>query len=361
LASSVDRSKSYVPPDRPTSDLESVHVGLTVAECIKSCDCKAETVETLVSLLEHRQSPLLQVEGWFYDRACVAPRRRSLQKIAAHEPVARAILECAVCNEAPAGDDCQAEDESFTASKHSVVGAFGSYSFSVTHCANFLGSSAEPRHVFAALRRMEQCGDIELALDVSDAGRGLNLKTSNAGLHILRIDNVFALDELTAELTNRLNDTVTGSCNKVIDLNFILRQVASSAPNEADGDKSASLSCFQRLIREYFVAEGQGKLLASKAGDFPLFSTIDRQQLQVDVHTVLTYLSSVEDSLKGDFELRLQECPEYAALVVTKFLHGLQTSARYPISLMWQHILFGRMQSSRFLALREAVEQIICN
>lgn len=363
LASTVEKSLALLPKDRAVE--EPIHVGLTVADCIINCDCRAETIETLVSLLELRDDSLVQVEGWFYDRAQVAPRRRTLDKLANQEPLARAILECATCNALPAGDHTEdardIEDMSSKAGGQRLVDhSFGSYSFSVAQCANCLGSNAEPRHVFAALRRLEQSGDIDLVLETSDKARALNLKISSRGLNLLR-QGSDALNDLTEELTDRLNTIAVTSCNKVVDLDYILRQVASASIQEGSySGKPPSLRLFQTLIGNYFEAEGRGDMLAP---DLPPFSDVDKHQILVDIRSILSHFSTIEESLTVNSEnatnLTVRDYPDYASLVIAKFMHGIPATARCAPSLLWQHVLFGRMQSSKFTELCEVVRKII--
>ena len=331
----------------------AVNVGLLTSESVLACDCKSETIETIVSLLEQRDEPLLVVEGWYYDRAFVTPRR-ALDKITDREPVIRAMLQCA--SHRSTTDDSTGDDETTTTVATVRKLLPSAYSFSVAQCANCLGSGAEPRHVFAALRRLKDNGDIDYNLDLSDGGRGLNLRVLPAGLSRFQVQNRVSIDDLATELSNRLNITVGACCTKVLSLDLILRQVAESSAATVENGKSTRLCLFQQLMKDYFAADSSADLSAEHSSSFAM---LEQQQLQADVRSLMSYLCGLEDSLGTKSDLLLRDCPDYTSLTLAKFLHGIQASARYQPSLMYQHALFGRLQGSRFEAVHEAIDKII--
>ena len=261
LSSAIEDSIAMLRGSAPCA----VHIGLTMSDSVMACDCKSETIETLVSLLELRDEPLLVVEGWYYDRAQVTPRRAS-DKIADREPVIRAMLQCAshrsATEQSTRDDDTNTTE---TTDRSLLHHASSAYSFSVAQCANCLGSGAEPRHVFAALRRLQDNGDIEYNLDISDGGRGLNLRILPGGVNRFQSQDATSLDDLAAELSDRLNATVGASCTKVLSLDRILRQVASLPAAEVQDGKSARLRLFQKLVKDYFAADSSNELSGEPA------------------------------------------------------------------------------------------------
>jgi hypothetical protein len=364
-------------PGHDSQQQPVINVALSLEKAISSCDCKAETIETLASLLELREEgreSLLHVQGITYDKATVVTTRRLLAELAAKEPVARAIIECGICTDAAAGEgnskaqskdryrerssQAQPKDQKPKLADH----GYGSHAFSVARCANALGPDAEPRHVYAALRRLENAGELELALDTT--ARALHLKVPSASF---RDEN-----QVTNELCDRVSSTTTASANKVLDLNYILTQVkdtTANEPNKTPGEKSASLTMFQAMIQSYFEEEGRGSCLSVNPESLPKFSDIPaKHELIAHVRSVVTHLRDLRSALASsssspqDHPLLLggvdeKDESEYLALAVTKFLHGI-TSACVPASLFRQHALFGRLQGVRFTTLHEQVSTL---
>jgi Helicase conserved C-terminal domain len=363
----VEESLSSLPPDR--SKVQPISVSFPLSMSVIGCDCKAETAETILSLLEQRdeKEPLLFVEGVSYDVATIAPKRCLLEKLAEREPIAKAVLHCAECVEPPAGENLKTEKslDSFGSRESKLVGhTFGSYSFSVAQCSNCLGESAEPRHVFAALRRLEANGEIEFALDTAPKDRVLSLRLTNEGMICFKAGNHDIIDELVHDTMTRFVSTISACANKVIDVNHILRVVSEASRSEIEGSgcgKSASLTLFQSLIGKYFEAEGQGKMLASDVASLPEFTTdFSTRELSVDSQTILSHLHDIQGGMQGTRLLRLGDptATDYTALMITKCLHGL-APASVPLNLIRQHHIFGKMQRVRFSVLHEAVCRLV--
>jgi ATP-dependent DNA helicase Q4 len=78
LTASIKGSLVSLPKERP--DLGPINVALPLETSVLHCDCKSETIETLVSLLEQKdyKESLVRMEGTIYDSATVAPKRRTL-------------------------------------------------------------------------------------------------------------------------------------------------------------------------------------------------------------------------------------------------------------------------------------------
>jgi len=345
-----------------------INVALPLQKSVLDCDCKSETIETLISILEQNydKESLVRLEGNIYDHATIAPKRRTLDDLSKFEDVIKAILESGTCIEAPAGEKLDAEeiearDES---GKRKLIGfSYGSYTFSVAECANHLGPTAEPRHVYAALRRLQSSGEIELELDTSPIGRGLHMKLTKEGLTAFSEGNDSTLNELAADTLEYFGSTVTFAANKVLDLHNILQQVSRVPRNNEElepGEKSENLQLFQNLIHEFFKAEGEGKTLDCAPDDLPEFSDVSIRELSLDIGSVLSHLLEIQGSSDTPRPLQLDdsEYTDYAALAITKFLHGI-APAGTSLSFLRRHALFGRMQSTQFTLLQEAVVRLL--
>jgi hypothetical protein len=366
LVTNIKGSLASLPKERP--DLGPINVALPLETSVLHCDCKAETIETLVSLLEQKdyQESLVRMEGTIYDSATVAPKRRTLAELATMEDIAKAILVSGKCVDAPAGEQLVTESTSAPPSSggRKVIGfSYGTYTFSVAECANHLGPAAEPRHVFAALRRLQNNGEIELDLNTSPSGRGIHMKLTREGMNVLGEGNDSVLDQLATDIHDRFVSTVTFGTNKVLDLNNMLQQVSKVKDKENEesaDDKSASLQLFQKLIHNYFETEGKGDIFTTNPDDLPDFSDVSSRELSMDASSVLSHLLEVQGSSEGPNPLQL-DAPrhtDYAALAITKFLHGIAPVGT-PLTVCRRHALFGRMQSVRFAVLQDAVARLL--
>jgi hypothetical protein len=221
-----------------------------------------------------------------------------------------------------------------------------------------LGESGEPRHVFAALRRLEANGDIDFTLEASPKDRVLSLRLTNEGMKYFNNNDI---DELVDETTDRFISTIISCSNKVIDIHHIMRKVHEAGPSRSDGTKSASLTKFQELIDNYFEAEGTGNLLAVELSDMPNFNNdFNVRELAADAETVLSQVHNIQSgfpAIAGRLQLSDASVTDYTALTIAKFLHGL-APASIPSTLIRQHHLFGKMQGVQFDKLHDAVRRI---
>jgi len=366
----VEDSVASLPPERSTA--QPVNISLPLAMSVLGCDCKTETAETIVSLLEAREGkePLLLVEGISYDSATIAPKRCSLKKLAEREPVVNAILHCAECVEPPAGEALQMEKDSMGIQLGSdelresrLVGqTYGSFAFSVAQASNCLGESAEPRHVFAALRRLQTKGEVDFVLDAAPKDRALNIRLTNAGMELFKPGHQSLVDDLITATLDRFTASISSCASKVLDINHMMRRVSEVDPVARDTQnpkKSARLAHLQELIAAYFEAEGNGMSLVTETGDLPLFSNdVTIRELSADCQAILSHLHDMQRAVEdGTTRLLLLGDPtvtDYTALTITKFLHGI-APASLPVAVLRQHHLFGKLQRAQFGVLLETV------
>jgi hypothetical protein len=364
LDQQVDASLLLLSRDRSTQF--PVNVSFQLALTILGCDCKVETAETILSLLEQRndKEPLLFIQGISYDIASVAPRRCILEELAQKEPVVRAILQCADFIEPPAGQVVDKDHSSSYQRKSNLTNStFGSFSFSIAKCSNCLGEAAEPRHVFAALRRLESNGDISFSLATAPKDRVLSLRLTNEGMRYFGSGNQHLIDSLVDETIDQFVSTISACSNKVLDIHYIMRNVSEASQSEMDivpCKKSASLSQFQRLFEKYFEAEGSRSVLAAKASDLPNFMAgFSERELIADVEIVLSHLHDIHGGTSGIRFVHLANSAsmDYTVLLISKFLHGLAPPS-IPLHLVRHHHLFGKMQGMQFSKLHEAVGRL---
>ena len=138
-------------------------LALPITPLIQSTDCKEETIQTMLSMLEDTFSSFnkfLDIEGIIPNLAVVTLKKRKIAKLALLEEVAKCIQACGVelDSEKPSNDASSqnsfAERGGTASQKGFAAYSFGINQFSIVKCARLLGPQAEPRHIYAALRRL---------------------------------------------------------------------------------------------------------------------------------------------------------------------------------------------------------------
>ena len=355
-----------LPPSR--SKTLPVCICFPLAASETRCGFKPETAETLLSMMEQRGNklPLLTIEGVSYDAATISPIKCRLEELSEKEPVVKALMLCCTCVDPPLGEkrSSQLESDRSSAGGHS----FGSYSFSVSECCNCLGESAEPRHVFAALRRLQQFGALDFVLQSAPRDRVLSIQFSVNGMESFSRENFSK--ELAREVYDRFHATVSCGERKVADLHNILSHVSTTVEDNAEpttsqaNNKSQSLVVFQQKVNVYFEAEtNDAEETTLEMPDSPFETKINRIELARDAQTALTYIADVQssssDASTGVAVLKVGDhnIPDYTALVVTKFLHGLAPHSM-AYSLLRHHPLFGRYQRAEFSTVLKYVRLV---
>ncbi|VEU40498.1 unnamed protein product [Pseudo-nitzschia multistriata] len=344
------------------------HIALPVQSTVRACDCKPETIETFLSLIERigGDNPLLQIEGYNYDNATIALKKRTLKKLAEKEPVADSIQAVSQCIDAPlleAGvegdkDGNPAIPKSFQ--RQFLAYSKGSYSFSISHCANRLGPTAEPRHVFAALRRLQAFNELEFVLDTSEMGRVFHLKISEEGFKMFNRDDYGNMEEdLVETIYESFSCSANSSASKVLDMHYILDQVALSSASCIDENedwsarnKSPSLVRFQEMTKTYFGEGLEAERTAVKDLLPASFSKIREKELEIDALSLLRNLPQLFQQQQSNImpeylELGQPSVTDYTALAITKFLYGMDTP-RTPIFTFRQYPLFGKWKGANF-------------
>lgn len=367
LRNEVKDALSKLSEDR-RNHVEGLCVGLSLQSTLVGCECKPETVETIFSLLEAREVPLLRVQGTFYGRAIVAPRKQSMEDLAQKEHLVAAIMKCCQCVEPPAGEKKDADRAAGFTGHHLVGQTYGSFCFPIAQCANCLGPDAEPRHVFAALRRLQESGYIEYVLDTTQAGRYIHMRLYRNIVETLGSNGAESPQEndLVEQTNAGFNLAVNSSAEKVLEIYCVLRKVSKVPDDEMHSEqKSSSLHLFQELIRDYLARDSSEENVTNHLED-PFENTFSprptKKSLDLAVWSVVQHLQQMQRACaKSDvapMSLDHQSAADYTALAVTKFLHGIAPSSATP-TLCRQHNSFGALQSVEFNVLREVVASVV--
>lgn len=385
----VDEALSDIPPEAGVDldaielFIDDIHVAMPVTQIVDSSDCKEEWIETIFSLLEG-ESPsdlsLLSVEGYLPDVATVTLKKRSLDKLEKFDPLAQSIAKCGTRM------DGQFEHSNFGGTameKGFYAYSFGTYKFSVVRCARIMGPQTEPRHVYAALRRLQDKGELELTLDTTPNGRALHLRMRQAGLNLFRGTerNGSVCQGLVAKLSTQFSAKEAVTVGKVESMYEIIHHV-SRASNHAEesitidvedditdksdlAKKSPRLVTFQKMVQHYFGKPPSEQSASRKAPavikDFPLHDKRLLSCLISDVGVLMQMLAlRRQEQMPMAVRINDPNFDDYRDLCLAKILHSID-SPRAPILEWYSHPLWGKYRSYSFSSVVQAVKQTFDN
>ena len=370
------------------SSISSLNVSLPISKMVQSIDCKEESIFTILSILEDGNSTfvkLLDIEGTIPDSVTLTLKKRNLDKLCCMEEIARCIKTCSITLEAEVNSNKDIPTQSQTRDRFSKFGgtasqkgfsaySFGVYQISVVRCAQLLGGNAEPRHVFAALRRLQDSGELELVFD--PAGTSIHLTLNTAGMQFFR-DNEDTVEvegrihQLSSSIYNHFAAQDQRRAEKVLAMNEIMRRVSvvQESLDNHPSKKSARLELFQALISQYFkssstaiededddddrdykvnvcrIEESEAQTLARIS--FDVTNLLQHPTLQKKV----TYFPETVQFGESGHE-------DYTALAITKILHGIP-SPKAPVLEWYRHPVWGRYRTNHFNSLKEYVQTLL--
>jgi len=364
--------------------LNIIDVALPLDSAIATTDCKSETIQTILSILEN---DMFSIEGIIPDSVSLTLKKRTIEKLSDMEDVARCIKICGKRADIDMKDSNGFSKNGGTAMERGfTMYSFGVFQFSIMHCVHLLGPNAEPRHVFAALRRLETAGELEVKFS-KVKGNAIHLKINQKGINYLREscneniqihDLSSNLQSLATDIINHFNKQVEDRSQKVLDTYHILKKVAGMNDEEelfAKGDIklkttkqpeekgiSKRLHAFQTMVSQYFE---HGKVATLQCDDqSSAIKCMDQSDTQLillsaDINSLLKDQSLVDSAPSSD---KLQfgniENIDYTSLCITKILHGIE-SPRVPLLQWYRHLHWGKWRHVQFISLLDTVEDII--
>lgn len=387
----------------PCSELD---ITLPISSLANAVDCRAETLETIFSLLEDDEvfgSPFLSVCGNLFDLAIVTLKRRTLSKLAIDEPIADAIAKCGKRIDVDSSNDKSPLQQSLvsnggTALQHGFYAySLGTYQLSVLDCAKHLGPDAEPRHVYATLRRLQSEGELEVAIDTSISGKGIHLRLTADGVAKMRSptqctneteniifdenkDQVSAsgLDEIIDILSTHFEQQESTCLLKVKKIYYILSQISKQDYDINDqksyaNHKSSRASVFKEFLRSYFLEDSfnttalsstEKVLENSKTFDVPTNITkeltpeqlAEVAELTRDAMVILrnTSLTNFSSTTPINVHFGSSNFIEYTARCIAKILHSIDTP-RAPIKGWFHHPLWGKWRGTSFTSVYDVI------
>jgi hypothetical protein len=381
-------------------------------QSVEALDCKEETLETMLSLLEDYScngQSLLTIEGNLPDEAVIVLKRRTLQDLAALDPIAK-VIECIGArvdsNETtgapPDASNTRGQElmerGGTAAQKGFFAYAHGTWKFSVVRCARALSPYAEPRNVYAALRRLQQNGELELALEFGPGTKAIHVKAHKSALDLLTAFKSGEGLDVNPDVLHFLEQRITTQeqqCVKKIDQIYSILQCMASAGTgkekkpkdsgsdqaEAEADpgsdtetsvedeeaKSSSKRAvlFRSLVDEYFIKNGsngcseildQYKGTAVKA--LRLGDPREVADLTADIIRLVRD-SSLSQPFEGvGVQYGQSNYWDYTARSICKILHSID-SPRTPASSWRPHPSWGKWREYDFDSLYKAVTKIL--
>lgn len=385
--------------------VDELHVALPVAQTVNASDCKEESIETILSILEGETSSgetMLSVEGYLPDAATITLKKRNLEKLGKLEVIAQSIAKCGIRVDEQHEQSTDGAVNSTNMYRGNFGGtamekgfyaySFGTFKFSVVRCARCMGPNMEPRHVYAALRRLQGNGELELVLDTTSNGRALHLRVKQYGLQLFRSkrrdsgdtsnehESMTVLDNdveaIATKLSTQFTEKVNVSVGKVVSMYEIMHRVSCSDTNaeEADEDidesddedttiarKSPRLVTFQKMIHNYFLNRPvlSSTNVPEVIKNFPIHDTRLMSCLSADVTSLLQVLAlRPQEQLPMAVRTNDPECSDYRDLCLAKILHSID-SPRAPILGWYNHFLWGKYRSYSFSSVVQAVKMTI--
>ena len=369
-------------PDKAGLDLnadeifvDGLHLALPVAQTVHSSDCKEESIETILSLLEEKSSltsSLLSVEGYIPDIATITLKRRSIDKLKKMEQIAQCIESCGTRID-EAGSQM---DRGGTAMESGFFAySYGSYKVSVVQVCRCMGFQSEPRHVYAALRRLQGSGELELHLDPS--GRAMHLRIKQEGINLFRRkasspENNSRIDSIMTQFAHQFIEKERTSVGKVESMFNIMSKVSSCDQLDAEIGteeddscnviKSPRLQLFQELVHEYFSSPKGGEVAETNnvIEDFPLDNKALFSCLSSDVSSLLQVLrtSPGEQQTLTAVNVYGTSFTDYRDLCLAKMLHAID-APRAPILNWYSHPLWGKYRNYSFPSVVGAVNSVL--
>ena len=365
----------------------SLPISLPLTKTITAVDCKEESIQTLLSILE-QDSPLskklFHIEGNIPDVLTVTLKRRSIEKLGEKETIARCIERCgidlldrerALTMDVATTTASNVEKFGGTAMEKGFAAySFGMIQFSVVACAREMGVGAEPRNVYAALRRLQSEGEILIDFGSNSHGRSIHLNVNQNGLKLFHPTGASTedqLDKLAKDIIDHVSEKDQNRSSKVIHMHRIMQEISMT---EIESDvaenlptKSRKLKVMQTMVRNYFNSDdslGETRddlkslgLEIIEGNDLNIHDLLEK-----DIKLLFQHPSLVKSHKISSYSVAVDfgsiNCFDYTALTIAKILHGIE-SPRTPVLDWYQNALWGKWRSYDFTSLLNGIQSMI--
>jgi len=342
---------SFVPKD---VELYSFDIAVSIRQLIDSCDLKDETSQTLLSLLEEEEfGSLLVYNGKMSDVCVITLKKRELEKLSEKESIARLILQCGKKLGSGQTERERELDRNGGTAKDAGFNAYclGNWRFSIVQCASLLGSGGEPRHVYAALRRLEKIGEIETHLDSGINGSSHYVTLTKNGVDFFRdVDGTDDLNliEKLLERMNRQQRVVVEKVEQMWKASFQMHKSNIREDEEGEGITrlEARNAKFVNITAGYFDQQEDATNDDCDCDeDIPPVSkrleSKSKRALASDVSAILNDSRLTIPRPAPSVTVGDRSCDDYSALIAANLLHGIE-SPRLDMRSFWNHALWGK-------------------
>lgn len=348
-----------------------VDVALPIASLVHAADCKEETIHTILSMLEESSSfcdKVLDIEGIIPDIVTITLKRRSLDALVVDEQIAKCIQDCG--NIMDGSSMSTSYNSGGTANQKGFAAySFGVIEFSVVKCSRLMGPQAEPRHVYAALRRLQMKGELELSF--SKTGKSIHIRLNTGGINLF---NNFKMNDrrlqtLSNAICSHFQRQDFRRATRLTAMHSIMQKVANTKNRDdiektTNKGKSQKLEVFQELVKKYFT-EDITDILPSDYANMGVMSISDcdlssLNLLSSDVTSLIVHpnLRKSYDPLLFNVEFAQAQYTEYSATALAKILHGME-SPRTPVLEWYMHPLWGKWRKVEFTDLVKHIMNLL--
>lgn len=348
-----------------------VDVAIPIDLMVHATDCKEETILTILSKLEESSSycdKVLDIEGTIPDIVTITLKRRSLEELVHDEPIAKCIQGCGKAIDGSVRNN--SSEFGGTASQRGFTAySFGVIEFSVVKCSRLMGPQAEPRHIYATLRRLQMKGDIELAF--SKTGKAIHIRLNAGGINLFnnhKVDDC-RLERLSNAICSHFQKQDFRRAARLTAMHSIMQKVANvenrvDVEKEEIGEKSKKLQVFQELVQEYFTGENvdisPSEYVSMGVTSIDNCDLSSLNLLSSDVTSLILHpnLRKSYESLPFSVDFAHAQCTEYSATVLAKILHGIE-SPRTPALEWYMHPLWGKWRRIEFNGLMNHIKNFL--
>ena len=265
--------------------------------------------------------------------------------------------------------------------------------FRSAQVATMLGSGGEPRHVFAALRRLERMGEMEVSLDSGVGGNAHYCSLNRKGVEFfshkgmeMETEMEIKMEALVEKLAARMHRQESVCVEKVEEIwktCYKLHQVLNDKKKEGEEEEGEEEEgeeeeeeeeifketkrkirndTFNKISADYFSeASKESENDDGNSSTIPLVSNKvrkrDMNKLVSDISMLLRDSRLTIPRGADTVRVGLKKFEDYSAKVCAGVLHGIG-SPRMDPSAWWDHSLWGRWRDWDFRDVLKVAEEV---
>lgn len=360
LESTVQTASEQCFRSRQNQDELDLKIAIPIVPLIGAVDVKEETIHTFLSLLEDETkftSKMINIEGIIPDIATITLKRRTIEELAKIEEIGRCILDCGNVIEKRSINSVNDRNGGTALENGFSAYSFGSIEFSVTCCARSLGPKAEPRNIYAALRRLQRNGELELKF--KEGGKSIFLKVNSIGLKYFMEKRKSGVN-LTSCLFDYFSLQDRNQSSKVLEMFHIIQQISG---RKCDGESMESTELFQEMINAYFDSASAESAERTFDKDILSMDESDKVAIRMLSNDVVRIVNEFpkkcpSNAFSSQVMFGSREHQDYTALLICKIFHGI-SSPSTPAQSWYGHILWAKWKMYNFKSLHNQILRVV--